>query len=45
MCANSLAQWKPQDALHDQNSTYAIPELQLPPTVLNYPSQKNPVST
>lgn len=38
MCANSLTQQKPQDALHDQNSTYAILELQLLPTALNYPS-------
>lgn len=41
VCANSLTQQNPQDALHDQNSTYAIPEPQLPPTVLNYPSWKN----
>lgn len=41
VCANFLTQQKPQDALHDKNSTYAIPEPQLPPTVLNYPSWKN----
>lgn len=41
VCANSLTQQKPQDALHDKNSTYAIPEPQLPPTVLNYPSRRN----
>lgn len=41
VCANSLTQQKPQDALHDKNSTYATPEPRLPPTVLNYPSRKN----
>lgn len=38
VCANSLTQQKPQDAHHDQNATYAIPEPQLHPAVLNYPS-------
>lgn len=43
VCASSLTQQKAQDALHDQNSTYAIPEAQLSPAVLNYPSRKKAV--